>query len=329
MTKYILILLALLSENSLSQKKVEDYFYLISKAEDKIITSELDSSIYYYELAFTKYQTPFVRELFQATIISSYLDDKSTFYQYLKKCMNRGCSDLDLQIFRKRFSKDSTYNSIVSNPNFEISYLESIDSTIYKYFSGIDIDDQVRTRESICLNDVLNTEKRNYLALRDRYISGVQNLGWPSEKKIGIGNIVMGGFFNDSSDIPDNFNRHLISFDFNEPCGKNLAIFTNPSWNRNFRYQNSRKGNGFLWHHLERLDTILLDVIYEGLDSLMIHPLFVAQSLERSYESDYDFLLGMGSTFYMKKLKYNAKKKYQIIEERKTVNYQTHSIRNS
>jgi len=92
----------ILTVMSLFAQKTE-YYKLLRKAEQKIIDQQLDSTLYYYDKAFTKYDYPFARDLYAATCISLHTDNTATLYKYVELLLKKGISldDLDFIVKHK------------------------------------------------------------------------------------------------------------------------------------------------------------------------------------------------------------------------------------
>lgn len=313
---YIILFIPIIGR---SQKAIS-YFEQISKAEDYFIKGEIDSSLYTYNIAFDKFNYPFIREIFQATVVASYSRDKSNFYKLLKKCIVRGLDSLELEVFEKRYKNDLIYRSIKKDYRvLRSEYLESIDTNIYNLFKGIDITDQISTQRSQRNNYDLSY--RNFEVNKKKYITYIDKYGWPTENKAGIGNHVLIAYFNSQKEVDNYKYKEFFYEKLNDSIlTKNnkyiVIVFSCNSRATSVTYQNTRCGNGFLWHYTCMNDTLFNQFLFkEGVLNLNIHPLFLAQGIERSGVEDY--LLGVGSNYFEKKLKYKLEKKYYISNEEK------------
>ena len=315
---YIIFLIPIIgkSQNAIS------YFEQISIAEDYFIKGEIDSSLNCYNVAFEKFNYPFIREIFQATVVASYSTDKSDFYKLLKKCIVRGLDTLELELFEKRYKNDSLYRNIKNEYRFlRNKYLESIDTNIYKLFKGIDINDQIATQRSQRNNYDLSY--RNFEDNKKKYTAYIDKYGWPTENKVGIGNHVLLAYFNSEKEVDNYKYKEFFYEKLNDSIlTKNnkyiVIVFSCISRATSVTYQNTRCGNGFLWHYTCMNDTLFNNFLFiEGVLNLKIHPLFLAQGIERAGIEDY--LLGVGSNYYEKRLKYKLEKKYHISNEDKNI----------
>lgn len=303
---------------------VDSYFTLIRAAENHLMDGHFKEALNVYFVAFEKYDAPFIKEYLQGTYVASILEDKSDFYSLLKNAIRKGAPKHNLEaLFSNRFSKDAIYKQIILDfDKYYAEYLSSIDLKLYSIFEDIDVLDQYATKVSIKLDSVLNLDIRKYFLLRDSYMEAVRINGWPDEKTIGIGGVIAGNVFTPKQLEQATKNNNLIQYiklnvQDSILCkgDEKFVLFGHPTFGTNAIYMNTRKGNGFLWHHLEHLDSILVNFVKEGVDSLKIHPLFFAQALERSQVETYDFMLGMGSEFFGKNLKYNSAKKYDLNDD--------------
>lgn len=321
--KFLFIFNLLFLNTSFSQP-VKEYFSYISRAEDFIISNQLDSSIKYYDLAFTKFNTPFVLELFQATFISSYLPDKSLFYSYLEKCLLRGMNRPELLLFKDRFNEDPNYTKFVKGfDEYRTKYLLNIDSTIYSSFLEVDIFDQIKNQE-VDRIPKQPFEKYQYGVSKKLYIDLVQSYGWPLENKIGIGNAVGLHYTKNVLQSKKNYGNTLIR-QIDSPLltenGKvSVFVLSNPGEYTSFLYQTNRIGNTFLWHYLPYVDSLFNSFVFnEGVLNLNVHPRFFAQAEEinsvlneKSSNTSKDMLLGAGSYYFKNTLKYDAFSKYKL-----------------
>ena len=319
MKSLVVILSLTFCFNLYAQSKAEAYFSIIRKAENHIVAKNLDSALFYYNLAFTEFETPFVRELYQATIIASYCKNLDQFYDLLPQCIERGMNRSELNEFNDRFKKDSSFIGIQKRfDTYHQRYLASIDTAIYNTFEAIDRKDQIRTKHSIKLNQILDKEVRGFHTLSELYRSSVLKYGWPIESTTGIGNIEMAGVVKKDkiNKLPkiqyDNIVLNVYDSILCKDTTEHFVLVSGKSFSTSILYQNSRKGNGFLWHHLEHLDSTLNNFVLRGMKDLKIHPLFVAQAIERSETTDNDCLLGMGSMYYGLELGYKKHSKYTL-----------------
>jgi hypothetical protein len=311
--------LILFSFYSSSQDRAQAYFSLIQKAEKKISDRDLDSALFFYETAFDQFDTPFIRELFQATVVASYRDTKDKFYELLVKCIERGMNRYELSFFHPKFKGDTAFNQIQSNFDmYHTHYLNSIDTPVYDVFENIDRMDQLSTKYAMKSNQILDKTVRNFYANSQLYMQSVLSVGWPTENRVGIGNIIISGVVkkNKIHKLPSvQFDNIAVNHYDSILCKDTLehyVLISDKSVNTSILYQNSRKGNGFLWHHLEQLDSTLNNFVIAGMLDLKIHPLFVAQGIERSETVENDCLLGMGSRYYQSQLHYNKALKYEL-----------------
>jgi hypothetical protein len=297
------------------------YFELVRKAEKFVIHNNIDSALISYDLAFETFNYPFIKELYQATIISSYSNNLNRFYFYLEKALNKGMGINELELFDKRFENDSNFIEIKRNFNsYRDNYIKSIDTIHYNCFKNIDIHDQIKTQESGKIGKYDDYVSRGFIENKARYLKMIDSLGWPDECKVGIGNVPLIGYFNNKEDPYGKYGDKILKqIESNILTGNNrysVFVLSNKKYPTNLLYENARCGNGFLWHYTCYLDTVFNNFLFsQGVLGLHIHPLFLAQGIERSGEID--FLLGVGSDYFLKKLKYKAAKKYLISTEDK------------
>lgn len=129
-----IILLSVLSNITMSHKE-STYNSLKHKAELKIIQNELDSSLYYYDLAFTNFNYPFAKDILAASFVSHYANNTDFLYKHLELLMLRGASKTEIEVFKTLRPKDSMINQLyVDFELYHKTYIQNIDFVLEKNY---------------------------------------------------------------------------------------------------------------------------------------------------------------------------------------------------
>jgi hypothetical protein len=223
-----LIVLLLFIPLTLSLFGNKQYYKLLRRAEQCIIDEKLDSSLYYYQQAFTKYNYPFVKDIMAAACVAHYANDTATMYSHIKTMMKRGVVTYELGYFLKHRSDDKELLKIVnSSQEYKEYYLKSIDKAVADKFMELDISNAV-----LIHNRVLVMRRRKEYKTRkdldrsvdvDKFIKYVNNFGFPDEKRTGLGGFPM-----------------ISSVDFAKLFNKEYTDVTN-------RIENGREGDKYAY----------------------------------------------------------------------------------
>ncbi len=315
MKNIVLTILLLMNVNMLFGEIT--YYNYLRKAEQCIIEEKLDSSLYYYNIAFNKKDYPFTRDMLTAACVAHYADKESYLYSILEKLLKRGMSIEELNYFRKKRPNDTVINNYYSSyEKYNQKYLSSINYSYESKMRTIDRDNQIELNYR---NDYLKNKKRRYFDITDsalvkRYIDLVDIYGMPTERNIGIGsgiallwaNVVdvRQGELSKWKNNGKAFFENIFEYDLKKRGLDSLYLFYSHSINTKINSLTKRRGNSFLWHINTKeypvLDSILLDGVY----NCYVYPEFYASCLERVGD---DYGLSWGSDV-MVKYKFDIKR---------------------
>jgi len=288
--KILIIIFVLISSLSFSQAK--EYYDLLRIAERKIVINQLDSSLYYYNTAFDKYDYPFVRDVLAGACVAHYADDTAKLYHYLEVLLNRGMSVQELNYFVKKRPNDKKIQFYKNHfKEFQNRYLASIDKKVESAYRELDKRNQIdlsyaRIKFGRGTPKYLEQREKDNNQLVEKYLSLVKKYGYFDEKKCGIGSGISIYWTNDKKNT---FYQGLICELITKPDireKENDSVFFMYSYIRRTsltKYLN-RRGNSFLWHiNLDKYPQ--LDSIMKlELNQLQLYQNFYAACRERSRE---------------------------------------------
>lgn len=291
----IITFLLTFSLNSLCGQN--DYYRFIRSAEQKIISNELDSALFYYNHAFEKYSYPFVKDVLAAACVCVHTQDTVTLYRYLEFLLSKGMVKREFDYFIDKRPKDTRLQSL--HLNFDIYnkiYLKSFDYSLNKKFRDLDKDDQIgiiyRKQKIKDKKSKIEDRKKQYEVSVNHFIGLVKKYGFPSERMLGLGSPISLLWSNDKKT-----KFYSLTEKINEPDlrikRKDSVYFcyTHSKYPSISRLLN-RRGNSLLWHtpidRFPELDSLLLSAI----EALELYPQFYAACRERRGD---DYGLAMGS----------------------------------
>lgn len=288
--KILIIVFVLISSYSFSQAK--DYYGLLRKAEQKIVANQLDSSLYYYNTAFEKYDYPFVKDVLAGACVAHYANDTAKLYYFLDVLLNRGMSLKELNYFVEKRPKDKKlqfYKKYFTE--FQDRYLASIDKEIESAYRELDKRNQIdlsyaRIKFGRGTPKYLEQREKDNNQLVKKYLSLVKKYGYLDEKKCGIGSGISIYWTNDKKNT---FHQGLIYELITKPDireKENDSVFFRYSYirNTNLTKYYTRRGNSFLWHiNLDKYPQ-LDSIVKLQLNQLKLYQNFYAACRERSKE---------------------------------------------
>jgi hypothetical protein len=333
MHRFKLAIVGLIFIPMIHAQKAKEYYATISKAESYVIAQQLDDALQMYKEAFEKYDTPFVRDLFQATIVAMYSRDTLQFHHWVKQCLLRGISKSDLLFFCGKRPKDITLHWYLKNyEDFHTNYVSTIDYRVYIPYIELDLFGYI----NVCEDDKTHNKNRErYFSINQnlgkRYAKLIDSIGYPTEKNAGIGQLVhlktsnkslkeIQNKFIDkpSTEVAKGLDRIVQLPHSTILCSKNQNLYGFiPKTGQIGKFLiYSRTGNNFLWHHhpFEK-DTFLFEIIKKGVDDLYVSNYFLACLLERSILEEYDFCITHGSKIHRELHKFNVSKRYNLQKE--------------
>jgi hypothetical protein len=286
-TNKILFIVLFLILNLIAFGQKTEYYRILQKAEQKIIDSQLDSALIYYNKAFVKYNYPFVRDISAAACISFHTEDTISQHRYVEILLNKGMDIRELEYFIRQKPMDEILLAFKENyQKYNRKYLASIDCQMEEKFGEIDKQEQI-----INWNKNLTIEQKinKMSTLSQQFIGLVEEYGYPSQKKVGIGCSSAITFTNNNSLVAKpNIKSEIIKIPGFR--GKSFKKYAFWEMNYNFRYlfhQTTRVGNGYLWHSIldrfPKLDSILL----QATRNLELSPTFYASTKERGGKEDF------------------------------------------
>ncbi|MGB5988606.1 MAG: hypothetical protein WBG43_02545 [Marinifilaceae bacterium] len=299
----------ILTVMSLFAQKTE-YYKLLRQAEQKIIDQQLDSTLYYYDKAFTKYDYPFARDLYAATCISLHTDNTATLYKYVELLLKKGISLDDLDFIVKHKPNDKRLQKFKEEyPRYKKEYLSSLNLTLRKKFRDLNKQEKIDLlviEESVKKKYRRSAEFAHCLPLVKRFIELVKEYGYPSEKLLGLGS--SSGLIR--TDVKNPEPTFEESYEMvNEPIiesRKNIDVlfwYTNKSFRVNCH--RNRTPQYFLWHlNLKRLPE-LNSILLKAFNNLEFDPSFYAACLEFHHWEDYGMSMSSVAAY---KYKFNLKK---------------------
>ena len=184
--KYLLLILLISGKDTLAQNsKTGNYYKYIYKGEECILNSALDSSSYYFSLAFKYVEFPFARNIYNAAVVDAKLSKNEKVYNYLVYLLKLGAS------YHQLFSDTSFKKFFLSDYGKKlIAFSEQIKPTYNKYYRAqieklVKDDQYFRIKpnaNSTYIDTIKAIDRQNiatFLSLNNKY-------GFPSEHEIGI-----------------------------------------------------------------------------------------------------------------------------------------------
>ena len=291
----LLLILLLFTKTHLGQiqisEKYSEYYYTINKAKHLITENKLDSSLILYENILNKFNFPFYKHIKQATLVAYYSNNESKFQYYLHKSITRGMTKNEFSFFvkKKKFSAiinqtekkyDSLYNCYLSNidSNKLISYqkLDAQDFFIHSYIYGYSNDS---------LKDVFHNTYQAKLI--KQYIKLVDEIGYPSEKYIGLPKSSRYSMKKPKS--KQKYNIVYINDTIRLYSNKLLkGYYITSKINPNYLIYSQWPGNWLLWHNAINVDTdsTLIVKIRDGVMNLELPVVFLTQMYENSHNNN-------------------------------------------
>jgi len=288
--KILIIVFVLISSLSFSQAK--GYYGLLRKAERKIVINQLDSSLYYYNMAFENYNYPFVKDILAGACVAHYTDDTAKLYHYLDVLLNRGMSLKELNYFLKKRPNDKKIQFYKNHfKEFQNRYLASIDKKVESAYRELDKRNQIdlsyaRIKFGRGTPKYIEQRNKDNNKLVEKYLSLVKKYGYPDEKKCGLGSHIGLSWTNNKKNT---FHQGIIYELITQPDireKENDSVFFMYSYiqNTNISKYYTRRGNSFLWHidldKYPQLDSI----VKLQLNQLKLYQNFYAACRERSKE---------------------------------------------
>jgi hypothetical protein len=169
-------------------KQLVNYYAAVNKAEVCITQHKLDSSLLYYQQAFSAWPNPFGRDIYNAAVVAC----KKKWYpltsQYLTRLLKLGGQIADMKaktVFAPFFqSKPGKRFSLISpriKPTYDLDYRKKIEALVAA-------DQEFRTKKgsyTLYSDTIKKIDEKNVSAL----LQLINEKGFPSEAKIGIKDI--------------------------------------------------------------------------------------------------------------------------------------------
>jgi hypothetical protein len=223
---YTFIFVFYFNANLFCQENYINYYNYINKAEFYLYNNSLDSTFYYYDLAFANYDYVFVNDVMNATQLALYY--KYPFDKYIDKGFENGLKiehlkklELTKNIY---FSLCNDSKKIVSYHKKRKKYLSKINFTYLKIIYDIALIDQYKKNLSLI----------DYNRYKLETISKLKTLikiyGFPSSKTIGISdNTIFKEIGNSNFDLDIlkkayNYNINYYNTDENELSSKYIMV---------------------------------------------------------------------------------------------------------
>jgi len=285
--KILIIVFVLISSLSFSQAK--EYYGLLRKAERKIVVNQLDSSLYYYNMAFENYNYPFVKDILAGACVAHYADDTAKLYYYLDVLLNRGMSLKELNYFLKKRPNDKKLQFYKNHfTEFQNKYLGSINKEIESAYRELDKRNQIdlsyaRIKFGRGTPKYIEQRNKDNNQLVEKYLSLVKEYGYPYEKKCGIGSGISILWTNKKNTFHQGIIYELITEpDIREKENDSVFFVYSYIKNTSLTKYYTRRGNSFLWHINLNKYPQLDSIVKLQLNQLKLHQNFYAACRERS-----------------------------------------------
>jgi len=274
-------------------EKYHEYFSEINKGKSKIVDKELDASLVIYESVLYKFNYPFYKHIKQATLVSLYANNESKFKFFLQKSITKGMTKNEFSFFEKQHKFKSVvketarlYDSLYS------CYSVGVDSSILIPYQKLDAKDFfIHSYLLGYSNDSLKDAFHNEIQpnLIDKYLNLIDEVGYPSEKNVGISKA--SNYQLKSPKVKPGYNTLYLSDSLQLYKEQYKGYYIVTKANPDYLLYSHLPGNWLLWHNSINvcIDTVMQAKIIEGVMNLELPPVFLTQMFENSYNDDSDF----------------------------------------
>jgi hypothetical protein len=166
-------------------QQLKTYYQHIHKAENFILDKQYDSSHIYFEAAFSLRNEPFARHVYNAAIVTMYLNDYAKTEKYLRFLIERGASVTRLS------KKEALQPFFVSQTGKKFLSTATHIKPVYNYAYRAALAELLRRDQQYRVLPGAYTKHRQAILKIDsqniqQFLGMVKRYGFPTESKIGI-----------------------------------------------------------------------------------------------------------------------------------------------
>lgn len=288
----------------------KEYSEEIQISEKYLIENKLDLALTNYLSVLKKYDYPYVKEILQATYISCYVGDKSTFELLLVEATKKGMSNGEYDFLKKTWNEQNT-SSFDENVYYQNrkTYLEQLNTEKMSEYVKLDF------YVNIIQKKLRGTKEEQYEyfqqmnLLRNRYLELIEIYGYPTDQETGrkFERKLAGKLgTNNTKFLFVGFKNGYMDSIFG---GKAVQFSTTA---KNAVWSSLDVGAWFLTHYVPKnvnmLDSTLFYFVEKGVNQLKMSPYLLINMLESTRLPQNDFALTYYSRMWLDlQMNYHAK----------------------
>lgn len=311
MKNIILFIALFLVAIPVSAQKAKEYYSLMLKADDMIIQNKLDSALFYYNIAFDKYNYPFYAHIKRAAIIANYSENEIELEKLLIKCVQKGMPRFQFDYFKKLGLNSEVVKKIEQDySSYYEQYLASIDTaTVFKYMD-LDARDYF-LHEYLYLyskDSIRDTFYAKFKSIAiNEFIQLIDEVGYPSEENIGLPKITKYELGKKRKLKVEKWAVHKSEKQI-ELIDHKSDYYLGYHEFPHYLIHPFTPGNWFLWHYasFKDKDSTLLRYLEKGFVDLKLSQIYIGEFFESTGDIHYDFCTSYNSILYRTKYRSTA-----------------------